>query len=195
MKKTDLAQFNFQKMAQLDSDMWRAYYNHQFFKLFFLLVRLMKTQFRFNWAITLQLAYYSGWAAAYYRIKKHKGVRNDKVLDNLTRFYKLISENSLEAFDYTKAAKRELAWWDIHRKSYKNNKELEQSLADGMAAIYNIPASNLSEYAHYRAEAMILPRHEGDKQPIPTDWQKVTEMLVKAWGSLHAVVQKNRFLP
>lgn len=190
MSKSDLTQFNFQKMARLDSDMWRAYYNHQFFKLFLLLIQLMKTQFRFNWFTTLRLAYYSGTAAAYYRIKKHKGVDNDRVLRKLSRFYKLISSNATETFDYEKAAKLELAWWDIHRRSYKNNAELEQSLADGMAAIYNIPASKLREYAHYRAEAMILPRHEGDSQSTPTDWEAITNMLVKAWESLHATVQK-----
>lgn len=165
MKKTDLAQFDYQKMAQLDSDMWRAYYNHQFFKLFLLLIQLMKTQFRFNWFITLRLAYYSGVAAAYYRIKKHKGVKNDRVYSKLIKFYELISKNSVETFDYAKAAELELAWWDIHRRSYTNNKELEQSLADGMAAIYNVPVSKLSEYAYYRAEAMILPRHEGVANP------------------------------
>lgn len=190
MKKTNLTQFDYQKMAQLDSDMWRAYYNHQFFKLFLLLVQLMKTQFRFNWFTTLRLAYYSGWAAADYRIKKHKGVKNERVLKNLTKFYELISKNATDSFDYTKAAELELAWWDIHRRSYKNNKELEQSLADGMAAIYNVPASKLGKYAHYRAEAMILPRHEGDRQPIPTDWQEITQMLVAGWGSLHTAVQK-----
>lgn len=177
-------------MAQLDSDMWRAYYNHQFFKLFLLLIQLMKTQFRFNWFVTLRLAYYSGVAAAYYRIKKHRGVDNDRVLKKLVQFYRLISKNATETFNYREAAKLELAWWDIHRRSYKNNKELEQSLADGMAAIYNIPASKLGEYAHYRAEAMILPRHEGDGQPVPTDWDMVTDMLVQAWGQLHEAVQK-----
>lgn len=190
MAKSDLTKFNYEKMARLDSDMWRAYYNHQFFKLFLLLVQLMKTQFRFNWLITLRLAYYSGVAAAYYRIKKHKGVKNDLVLKKLVQFYELISKNATESFDYEEAAKFELAWWDIHRRSYKNNTELEQSLADGMAAIYNIPASKLKEYAHYRAEAMILPRHEGDSQPTPTDWDEVNSMLVKAWGSLHAAVQE-----
>jgi hypothetical protein len=190
MSKSDLTQFDYQKMAQLDSDMWRAYYNHQFFRLFLLLVRLMRTQFRFNWFITLRLAYYSGTAAAYYRIKKHKGVNNDSVLRKLVQFYKLVSRNATEAFNYEEAAKLELAWWDIHRRSYKNNTELEQSLANSMAVIYNIAASGLSEYAHYRAEAMILPRHEGDSQPDPIQWETVTRMLNKAWGSLHAAVQK-----
>ncbi len=190
MAKTDLKQFDYKKVAQLDSDMWRAYYNHQFFKLFWQLTRLIKTQLGFDWLPSIRLACYSAWAAAYYRIKKRRGVNNARVLKNLTKFYKLISRNSVEAFDYKKAAELELEWWDIHRRSTKNNPALEQSLADGAAAIYNVPSSALAEYAHYRAEAMILPRHEGDRQNVPTDWRKTTDLLIKSWHALHAAVQK-----
>ncbi len=190
MNKTDLRQFDYKRMAELDSDMWRAYYNHQFFKLFLQLIQLLKTQFGFSWLVILRLAYYSAWAAAYYRIKKHRGVDNMRVLKNLVKFYSPISRHSVKLFDYLQAAELELAWWDVHRRSYTNNPELEQSLADGAAAIYNVPAKDLGKYAHYRAKAMILPRHEGDEQSVPVDWRKVTNLLVRAWGSLHAVVQK-----
>lgn len=190
MKKTDLTQFDYHKMAELDSDMWRAYYNHEFLKLFKLLMQLIKAQFGFGWLMTLRLSYYAAWAATYYRIKKHRGVNNDRVLKNLILFYKNISKHSHKSFDYIKAAQTELEWWDIHRKSYQNNRPLEQSLAANMAAVFNVPPEKLAEYAHYRAEAMILPRHEGDSQEIPTDWDEVTRLLVKAWGSLHAVVRQ-----
>ncbi|HSD56015.1 MAG TPA: hypothetical protein VLA92_02580 [Candidatus Saccharimonadales bacterium] len=190
MKKTDLRQFDYEKVAKLDSDMWRSYYNHQFFKLFLQLIKLLRIQFRFNWFFTLKLAYYSAWAATYYRINKHKGVDNKRVLSNLTKFYAVVSRHSVEAFDYAKAAELELAWWDVHRKSVTNNPELERSLAEGAAAIYSVPVGKLTAYAHYRAEAMILPQHEGDDQPTPTDWPKVTELLVKAWKAAYVAVQK-----
>lgn len=190
MQKIDLRQFDYKRMAKLDADMWRAYYNHQFLKLFLQLIQLLKTQFGFSWFITVRLAYYSAGAAAYYRTKKHKGVDNTRVFKNLAKFYGLIAKHSVKPFDYAKAAELELAWWDVHRKSYATNPELERSLANGAAVIYNVPAKKLHEYAHYRAEAMILPRHEGDEQSEPVDWQKLTEHLVKAWGSLHAAVQQ-----
>lgn len=189
MKKIDIRQFDYQKVATFDSEMWRAYYNHQFFKLFLLLVKLLKSQFGFSWFTTIKLAYYSAWAAAYYRIRKHKGVNNDRIVKNLTSFYALIAKRCTVEFDYKKAAELELAWWDIHRSSYENNDALEQSLADGAAAIYNIPATKLAEYAHFRAEAMILPRHNGDNQAEPIDWPKITELLVIAWGALYREAQ------
>jgi hypothetical protein len=190
MTKTDLRQFDYEEVANLDSAMWRAYYNHQFLKLFSLALRLIKTQLGLNWILTIRLAYYSAWAAAYYRINKHKGVDNTRVLNSLTKFFRIISENSVEVFDYQKAAELELAWWDVHRRSKQNNEALEQSLAVAAAAVYNVPSSALGEYAHCRAAAMILPQHEGDKQPVFTNWAEVTALLNESWRSLHKVIQK-----
>lgn len=190
MSKANLQNFDYQKVAKLDTDMWRAYYNHQFFKLFGQLFKLIHSQLGLNGFLTIRLAYHAGWAAADYRIRKKKGIKSERVLKNLVHFYKIISDHTTDAFDYTKAAKLELAWWEIHRRSYRNNKELEESLAAAAAVTYNVSPIVLKEYAHYRAEAMILPRHEGDDQKIPTNWDEVERLLIKAWSSLHAAVQK-----
>lgn len=187
---SDIRKLNPESVGRLDADMWRAYYNHQFFKLFGQLIRLIKQQLGLNWFLTIRLAYYAAWAAADYRIHKHKGVNNDRVLKNLCKFYKIVAKHNVESFDYKEAARLELAWWDVHRKSYKNNPKLEQSLADAAAVLYNTDAASLKWYAHYRAEAMILPRHEGDAADNQTDWQKVTEITIKAWQALHIAIQK-----
>lgn len=188
MPKADLKQFDYQKVALLDAEMWRSYYNHQFIKLFWQLIGLIKTQLGLSWFTTLRLAYYSAWAAADYRI--HMGnVNHQRVRSNLVKFYKIVANNAVERFDYEKTGELELKWWDIHRSSFKNNKELERSLADAAAAMYNLKSMQLQEYAHYRAEAMILPRHVSDKENF-TDWEQVHELLVKAWKSLHSAVQK-----
>ncbi|HSX06360.1 MAG TPA: hypothetical protein VLG92_01415 [Candidatus Saccharimonadia bacterium] len=190
MTKTDIKNVDPKKVGQIDADMWRAYYNHQFFKLFSQLLLLIKYQLQLNWLLTIRLAYYSAWAAADYRIHKYKGVNNKRVLKNLTKFYGLLSKYNAEPFDYKKTARLELAWWDVHRRSYKNNPELERSLADAAAALYNVNVSSLKDYAHYRAEAMILPRHEGDHKEGQTDWQKITELTIKSWQALHTVIQR-----
>lgn len=190
MSKVDIRHFDYGRMAVLDAAMWRSYYNHQFFKLFVQLIKLVKTQLGFGWFLTIRLAFYSGWAAAYYRVHRQRGVDNSRVIKNLTKFYGLISANSLRPFDHKKAAKLELKWWDVHRSSYENNPALEQSLAEGAAAVYDVAPSSLKTYAHYRAVAMILPRHQGDDQDTPTDWKEIERLLTKAWQALHAVVQK-----
>jgi len=148
----------------------------------------MKRQLKFNWLVILQLAYYSAWAAADYRINK-KNLNKQRVIKNVTKYYKLISDNATETFDYREAAKLEVNWWEIHRRSYENNFELEDSLARTAAVIYNVDPKLLLEYAHFRAEAMILPAHVSDKEN-PTNWRQVQKLVEQAWKSLHEAVNK-----
>jgi hypothetical protein len=189
MAKSNLRQFDYKKVARLDADMWRSYYNHQFIKMFIQLVRVMRTQLHLNWFLTLRLARYSGWAAADYRLKK--GRENyPRVLRNLVKFYKIISDNCTEPFDYQHVAELELEWWDIHRYPNKYKKSLEQSLADAQAAIYGTDSVKFKAYAHSRAVAMLLPKHEGDKQDNPPDWLKINDLTLKSWHALYTAVQK-----
>ena len=189
MAKSDLRKFDYKKVAELDAKMWRSYYNHQFLKMFFQLLKIMRTQLKLNWFNTFRLAYYSGLAATDYRLRK--GRENyPKTKKNLIKFYKVISDNCLEPFDYTKTGILELEWWDIHRYPKKYKKTLELSLAETMAAMYNDKPTNFKEYSHYRAVAMLMPRHEGDKQENPPDWNEIRDLLLKSWGSAFKAVQK-----
>jgi hypothetical protein len=189
MSKSDLRQFDYKKVAKLDADMWRSYYNHQFLKMFLQLLQLMRTQLHMNWFLTIRLAHYSGRAAAQYRLKRgHEDY--EKLLKILIKFYKIISAHSIEPIDYKEAARFELEWWDIHRYPAKYEKGLEQSLAEGMGSIYNVGPDKMKEYAHYRAVAMMIPNHQGDNQPVPPDWAKIEKLLTKAWKSAYQAVQK-----
>ncbi len=165
MTKSNLRDFDYRRVAKLDNDMWRAYYNHRFLKMFTLLLRLIRTQLHLNWFLTFRAAYYSALAATNYRLKKgHE--------------------------DYKKAAELELRWWDVHRYPSKYQQSLVNSLAKGMAVIYNVKPEILQEYARYRAEAMLLPKHNGDKQKNPPDWHQIETLLIKAWHSAHQSLQK-----
>lgn len=189
-RKTDLRDFNYKEVARYDAEMWWAYYNRHFFKLFWRLLHLVKHQLDLGWLQTLKAAYYASWAAADYRLNKGE-VNERRVVKNLIKFYKIASTRSWEPFDYRKAAKLELEWWNVHRVSYKNNKDLEQSLAKSASVVYNVKPEALKEYAHYRAEAMILPQHEADNdQPHPPNWQHIRGLLDKAWQSLHEATKK-----
>jgi hypothetical protein len=189
MSKADLRQFDYLKNGRADAKMWRAYYNHHFFMLFRQLLKLLRSQLGLSWFITLRLAYYSAWAAADYRINR-KDLKRARVLKNITKYYELISQNAAEQFDYKKAAEFELRWWDVHRSSSENNAELEKSLAEATAILYKVSPDSLKDYAHYRAEAMILPRHKGDGPDNIIDWPKIEEMTTKSWQSLHKAVQR-----
>lgn len=191
MRKTDLTEFDYREIARIDAEAWRSYYNHQFFKMFWQLLRGMRAQLRFNWFLTLRLAFYSGWAATDFRLKRGKE-NYPRILKNLTKYYKILSAHSQEPHDYKEAARLELEWWDIHRYPKKYEKSLEASLAEAAAVLYHIEPSKLKEYAHYRAEAMLLPAHSGDKGKQDPDelYREIEAMLIKSWLSLEKAVKK-----
>jgi hypothetical protein len=188
MAQTNLTLFNYQKVAKLEMEMWRAYYSHRYVILFLLLFRDLRSQFHFGWSVALSAAYYAGLAAADYRI--NKGQENfSRIEKNLIQFYCLVSENCTKPFDYTKAAELELEWWNIHRYRNKYKKTLEVSLAESIAVIFNGRTKDFMEYARLRAQAMVI-RDEADIKKKEPDWSQIEELLLTSWRSAHYAIQR-----
>jgi hypothetical protein len=191
MKKSNLDEFAYKQVAKADADMWRSYYNHQFFKMFIQLLKILKGQVKLNWFLTFKMAYYSAMAAAEYRIKK--GSENEpRVVKNLTKFYKIISDHTERPFDYKKAAELEYEWWQVHRYPKKYKKDLAVAVAEPMAVVYHVSLSKLKSYGRFRAEAMLLPQHTGDRDKQDPDklYQSISSLLEKSWRELYQAVQK-----
>jgi hypothetical protein len=186
----DIRDFDYAEVARLDSDMWRAYYAHHFFKLFLLLIKTLRTQFQFGLLLSLRAAYYAGHAAADYRlhIRRENFARIER---KLTKFYKLLSDRSTRPFDYQKAATIELEWWNIHRYPKRYAKTLERSLAEEAAIIYGGDPEDFMEYGRYRTEAMDARDAAGNQKTEP-DWKKIEKLLVESWRALHAAANSKR---
>jgi len=185
--KKGLKHFNPDKVAQLDLNMWQAYYSHNFFRLFILLLQLNHEFFGLNYLATLRAAYYSATAAIDFKL--HRGRENsERIIKNLSKFLKIVSNKSLEKFDYKKAAELELAWWLIDRYPNKYETSREVALAAAMAAVYGVQTSALTDYANYRAQAMVL-NDKAEAAGHETDWSQVGILLKKSFNSLHQSVQ------
>jgi hypothetical protein len=185
--KISLKNFNPDKIAQLDLKMWKAYYAHNFFKLFILLLQLNHKFFKVSYISTLRTAYHSASAAMEFRL--NKGNENiKKITEKLAKFFKIISERSLESFDYKKAAELELDWWLVDRYPNRYKHSREEALAKSMAYVFGVDSYKLKEYASYRAQAMVL-RDEARKQGKAINWEAVEPLLNKSFNSLFVNVQ------
>ena len=183
-----LRAFDQDRIAKLDLRMWRAYYGHNFARLFFLLVALVRVQFGLNYVRAVQAAFLAASAAIDFRINKgHED--QAKILRKLTRFSKLVSEYSLERFDFKKVAELELNWWFIDRypERYPSGAR-EEGLREAMAAMYRIDPERLNDYARYRAAAMVL-QDEAEKRGEPVDWERIAELLKHSYASLYEAVK------
>lgn len=183
----NLKKFNPDKIAELDLNMWQAYYNHNFFKLFILLLRLNHESFGLDYLRTLQASYYSAFAAINFRL--NKGKEDSKtIIKKLEKFFKIISDNNIDKFDYKKVAELEFGWWMIDRypKLYQTSRE--EGLARAMATIYSIDYLKLTEYANYRAQAMVL-QDEAEATNQEANWKKIGSLLKQSFNSLYQSVQ------
>ena len=186
MAKSEITHFDYQKVARLDTNMWISYRdsNRKSLGLFLQAFRLIKYELRFTWPTTLRLAYYAGSAAAVYRLRK--GNENyPKAQFNLTKLFKTVSDNCTKPFNYRKAAKLELEWWDIQRYPDKHEKSLEQSLSENMAAVYNVNANKTGGYGRNRAIALVLLNKDDQK----FDKDDFSALIYKSWKSLHDSIQ------
>src|SRR6185312_185395 len=178
MLKHSLRNFDPKAVAELETDMWQAYYQHKFSKLFRLLIRLFKYQFGTSGTTNLRLAYYSTKAA---RIFRRSG-DEDATLKNLELFYEILQKHSAENFDKTLAAKTELNWWIIHR--YPKKGVLAEALAENMAILYSLSSKPLLKYGEFRAQAMDLRDTAIHKEKRELDWLTIQEYLNKSYDAL-----------
>jgi len=189
MAAHDLRTFNPDTFAKLDADMWVAYYNHQFLRLFRLLLKLNYTHFHPNLLLTMRAAYHSAVAAMIFR-KTRGNEDKKKIIKHLTQFYLLLSRHNALTFNYQKAAQLELEWWLVDRYPDRYKISRAVALTNGMAAIYNVPASRLKVYGEKRAAAMELLGDYHQDTTTPVDWQKLRKLLRESYNGLHDAVQK-----
>ncbi len=184
MTKHSIKSFDPERVAELEAQMWRSYYKHNFPKLLKQLSELFRQQFGVGKAVSLRLAYYAAQAARLYRMTdKLEGVE-----EYLRKYYRLLASQSSTKLDPVKAAESEMNWWIVHRHPEAGT--LTEALAENMAVIYRIPAAKLSVYAAQRAKAMELrdkAAHETGQTP---DWSAIEKHLKKAYLALSEVVQK-----
>jgi len=182
MAKKSLKNFNPDKVARIEMQMWRAYYKHQFIKLFFLLLKLIHEFFGLNYWRAIKTSYYAAYAAADFRL--HKGSENkERIEKRLEKFYKNISKNSVESFDHEKAAKLELHWWFVDRYPKSYNTTREEALANAIANVYGVNPKKLKEYANHRAEAMVL-QDKAEANGKEANWSKIESLLKISFDSL-----------
>jgi hypothetical protein len=191
--RRDLRVFHAPKVARLETEMWRSYYDHRRVDLFFQLADLMSQQYGMPFWRARLAAFYAAKAAVVFQRGKQ---RTDylQALPDLERYYRLVAQSAATSFDVPRVAALELEWWIVHRERDRHPAgDLEHSLAVLQAAIYpQTPAAAFAEHAKARAEAMLLRDRLAASIPAgvkDSDWRTIEGLLDRSWRSLHAAVQ------
>jgi len=182
-RSSDLGAFDAAAVGQLDTDMWRSYYERRPVRLFGQMITLLRTQYGMLPLEAATNAYRAAHAAFVFKDGRSRA-DYEKALPGLEAYYRNIAALSARPFDAHRAAMLELEWWIVHRE---NPAGLPDALAALQGEIYGLPAANFAEHARLRAEAMDLRDRQG-AAITEADWQRIGELLARSWNSLQAAL-------
>jgi hypothetical protein len=185
-RRADIAVFDPDEVARLETAMWRSYYDRRRLPLFGQLVSLLQGQFQLQPLRAVAMAGLAARAAAVFQVGSSHGDYR-RALPYLERYYNGIRAVSEVPFDPARAARLELAWWTVHREVDDHPPgDLEAALADLAAELYQVPAERLWTHASRRAEAMAI-RDRTSRRPVGVledDWDRIEAVLWVAWKAL-----------
>lgn len=197
MKTARIFDFKPERLAQTETAMWQAYYDRQPARLFNLSVRLLQEQLGFSKSQALFNAYRLTRAAfAFKRGRTHP--EYEQALRWLVPFYHATHRRLKARWSPQAVAESELEWWIIHRHDFEPGQtaNLEKALSKLCAQLYQLPEAGLTEYAHWRAEAMLLTdlgiRARERGEPVTPDWAAVEACLEKSYRALSDRLHHNK---
>jgi hypothetical protein len=180
-----LRAFEPDRVADLELDMWQAYYAKDDLRLFRGLLTLLHEQNRYTWAKAGEAAFHLARAAARFG-NLREGY--DTVLPDLERAYAIQAAWADEAFDPAAVARAELAWWVARRVPGRNSPEqIGRLIAEENALLYGVPVSRVLDASTLRARAGRL-RDDGGAR---ADWALVGRLLHESYRALFAAVNDN----
>lgn len=185
-----LKDFNPIVVAKLETEMWRAYYEHRFARLIYLMFRLLKSTYGFSLFEAIRMAYFAGRAAVIFRKQRDReAAHKQKIIGYLERGYQLLESTVAEAFDSGHVAELEYNWWVVDRYQSKYRQTRRDAIADTTSELFGISKEKVEEYAELRSSAMELQdvaEADGDM----ADWNEVEALLTKAYLILHQEVNQ-----
>ncbi len=183
-------EFNPDRVAHIEVESWKAYYDHAWLKLLRLVISLIQEQFRIPFPISLLAAFYTVRASAAWAPKEHKD--ENAIRADLASFYKLARRYSGLHFDPAKVATLEFRYWDDHRRlsGLPDKTDFIQTMIALHAAIFGLTLDQARESGEKRVEANnVLDTITAHTSPDPAaDWLRCEALLRQAYGSIkHAV--------
>lgn len=174
-----LREFDPDRIADLEVEMWQAYYRKEKLHLFRLLVVMLREQYRYSWAKALGAGFHLARAAATFGDATSD---YDRVLPDLESAYETAREWMAADFDAKAVARGELAWWVARRIPAERSPEnVGRLIGEMYAAYYGVPLERVREAGVLRARAGALR----DAGGVNADWAQVRGLLRASFGALY----------
>ncbi|TMF34389.1 MAG: hypothetical protein E6I26_12120 [Chloroflexi bacterium] len=184
------AEFDPDRLADLETGMWKAYYRRQPARLFGLLVKGVREQARTSWPRALAASLF--WTRAAAQFARSTG-DYDRFAPDIARGYRLLGLPP--SVDAEEVARRELRWWVVRREiGLAAGQAAGGAITRLYAALYELPESAVAEAGRLRGEAAeVRDRGATDDPDGPTGrgaayWAEVARLLRESYRELKRAV-------
>jgi hypothetical protein len=182
--------FDPDRLATLETRMWKAYYRRQPIRLFSWLLLGLKEQARVSWPRALVASLWLTRAAAGF--SRAQG-DYERFAPDIAKGYRLLG---LPAdIDAVEVARRELRWWVVRREIGLAAGEAAGDAITGLyAAIYQVPDDAVAEAGRLRGQAAEVRDRGAAADPDGATgagrayWPEVARLLRTSYRSLAAAV-------
>lgn len=182
---------NPERVAYYEAEGWRAYYDRKWLKMLRLMLCLVQEQFHVPFPMSLRAAYYTARASQLWVPVDHD---ERKVLEYLTKFYRMARRYSGLDFGVKDVARLELKYFEVHRRlsGQPDKEEFLQTLIELHSAIFSLPPTEVRESAEWRLKAativdLITGRISTN---IEGDWRALEEDLRRCYSSLQDALDR-----
>ncbi|HEX2037396.1 MAG TPA: SRPBCC family protein [Chloroflexota bacterium] len=173
------------RVAAFEAAGWRAYYDRNWPRLLWLIVRLSQEQFRIPFPVSLLAAYHVTRAAMAWAPLDHDERR---VREHYAAFYRLARRYSGLAFDPAQVAELELRYNDVHRRLV-GQADKSEFLAT-MAALHRATFGLTPEAARESAAWRVLANNTVDRitggtsTDVEGDWLQIEDYLRRCYRTI-----------
>ena len=185
------ADFEPDRLADLETRMWNAYYRKQPLRLYGYLLQGLHEQAGASWPRAIAASVFLTKAAA--QFGNTFGMADpdyDRFAPDIARGYRLLG---LPAdVDAEEVARRELRWWVVRREiGLSAGEAAGQAITRLYAALYHVPESAVADAGRLRGEAAEVRDRGATADPDgPTGrgaayWPRVARLLRESYRSLH----------
>jgi hypothetical protein len=181
------AEFDPDRLADLETAMWKAYYRRQPARLFGHLLEGLREQGQASWPRAIAASLYLTRAAA--RFARSTG-GYDRFVPDIARGYRLLGLPA--TVDADEVARRELRWWVVRREiGLAAGQAAGDAITRLYAAIYELPETAVAEAGRLRGEAAeVRDRGATADSDGPTGrgrayWPEVARLLRASYRCLH----------
>jgi hypothetical protein len=188
------ADFDPDRLAALETGMWKAYYRRQPARLFGLLVQGLREQARASWPRALAASLFlTKGAAGFARASGDY----ERFAPDIARGYRLLGLP--RTVDAEEVARRELRWWVVRREiGLAAGAAAGDAITRLYAALYDMPEVAVAEAGRLRGVAAEVRDRgasedpDGSTGPGRAYWPEVARLLRESYRALHVALARER---